>query len=565
MIQPTNMSSDGDDQSNPSLWERISHWMCTDPARSFFWFSLGIGVFLRLYVFAGGRMLWLDESMIALNLMTRSSAELLEPLNFLQIAPAGWLIANKFALEITGSVDYGLRLVALITGLGALGLFAWLSRRLFSLPVAASITLVFALSGTLVRYSVELKPYGADVFFTLAILALVMLIWETSGRKARLSVGALALTGLVGLTFSFPLVYVLGGSGGILILRLWLSGRRLDAALLVAAAVSWLVVFIALMKILYLVQAEGAGFGGGGVDTFFDRTGYAPFPPTSVTDLVWYPRWAHHTVKFLFGEFSAYFGLILAGAGSVLMARKRPWVLATIVAPLAFALLGSMLKAYPLFERLTLFALPLVLLLVAQTFEAIRAELSTRARVPVMAGAVFAFSVGSLFSLFDGLRSRPAFAMQDLGPALQIIEAEIQPGDWLVANTGAVSTYLIYRHRYGLENAAWLVLNDAENAGACLTNQLADMQPGEQVWSLNLDPLAHPKTPAAMPDFAEMLPGSTLSVQVIIADPQMRLDVITPNTPPQRNDLESLAGCEPQLDITKELLGGRPPALSHTP
>lgn len=561
MIGMNAMPSHAGHKRVSSQWIRLSGWVRADRARAFFWFSLWLGVFLRLYVFAGGRMLWLDESMIALNLLTRSDAELFEPLNFLQIAPVGWLFANKLALQLTGSVDYGLRLVALIMGLGSLGLFAGLARRLFSMPVAASITLVFALSGLLVRYAAELKPYGSDIFFTLAVLCLVFLIWESSGQKARLYIGALALTGLIGLAFSFPLVYVLAGSVGLLIVRLWFGERRHDASLLAAAAVSWLVVFAVLMKMIYIGQAEGAGFRGGGVDHFFNRTGYAPFPPTRVADLVWYPRWAHHTAKFLFGEYSAYFGMILAGAGGVLMGRKRPWMLAIITAPLVLALFGSMLKAYPLYERLILFTLPLVLLLVAQSFEALRAELSARARLPVLAGALVAFAIGALFPLLDGLKTSPAFAKQDLGPALQIIAADYQPGDRLVVNTWAVPTYLLYRHRYGLEGTEWTIRSNGKMAGTCLASALGDLPFGTRIWSLEVDPGALPKTPARMPDFSAVFANSTYQMKTKFSAPEARLDLFLPASDIYAPDISDPRLCASDRDLLRELMGGQAPTM----
>lgn len=247
------------------------------PARNVFWVGMCIGVLLRFYVFAGGRMLWLDESMIALSLMTRTSTELLQPLNFLQMAPIGWLWANQAVLEISGNVDYGLRTIALLAGLGALGMFGWLSRNLYSLPVSACLMLAFAVSGLLVRYSVELKPYGTDVFFTLAIVTLIWLILENRNKRSRLYIAALALAGLVAVLSSFPAVYVLGGCVGIAIVKLFLDRRRLDAVLLICAASIWLIVFVFLMKSVYISQADGAGFSESGIQSFLQYDGIRTF------------------------------------------------------------------------------------------------------------------------------------------------------------------------------------------------------------------------------------------------------------------------------------------------
>ena len=87
---------------------------------------LGIG--LRLFTLLSDRCLWIDESMLALNLVERTPWQLLEPLDWNQGAPAGFLMLTKAAITMFGTAEWSFRLVPFIgSAFGVIG-FAWLAR-----------------------------------------------------------------------------------------------------------------------------------------------------------------------------------------------------------------------------------------------------------------------------------------------------------------------------------------------------------------------------------------------------------------------------------------------------
>src|SRR4051812_4588535 len=57
-----------------------------------------LGAGLRTAALASDRCLWIDESMLALNLLARSPAQLLEPLDWNQGAPVGFLMVAKLSV-----------------------------------------------------------------------------------------------------------------------------------------------------------------------------------------------------------------------------------------------------------------------------------------------------------------------------------------------------------------------------------------------------------------------------------------------------------------------------------
>ena len=88
--------------------------------------SLGLGVVIRLRQFAAGRSLWLDEAALGLNIIQRSAAELLRPLDYLQGAPIGYLWLVRLAVVLGGPSERMLRAVSLLAGVAALLLFCLL-------------------------------------------------------------------------------------------------------------------------------------------------------------------------------------------------------------------------------------------------------------------------------------------------------------------------------------------------------------------------------------------------------------------------------------------------------
>src|SRR4051812_23188202 len=121
---------------------------------------LGIG--LRLVPLLAGRDLWIDEAMLALNVVTRSPAALLGPLDWNQGAPVGFLLLMKTAVSAFGPGEQALRLVPFAGSVFGLLGFAWLAGRLLPRPAAVLAVGLFAASPALVSYAAECKQYATD-------------------------------------------------------------------------------------------------------------------------------------------------------------------------------------------------------------------------------------------------------------------------------------------------------------------------------------------------------------------------------------------------------------------
>lgn len=87
------------------------------------------GIIIRVAVYLYKRSLWLDESMLALNVFNRSYAGLLQRLDMDQIAPPLFLFASKFIHSLWGELEYSLRLLPLLSGCLTLYLLGRFFRR----------------------------------------------------------------------------------------------------------------------------------------------------------------------------------------------------------------------------------------------------------------------------------------------------------------------------------------------------------------------------------------------------------------------------------------------------
>src|SRR5262249_32791339 len=157
---------------------------------------IALGAALRVWQYAANASLWADEADMALNLVRRSVAGLLAPLDYRQVAPIGWLLAEKAVIAVLGDGELGPRPVPPPASLAALPLFAAVARRTVDGPAALLALGLFAASPTFVFYATQVKPYASDVAVGLLVLLGVLDLLEhgaSRGRAARLgALGALA-------------------------------------------------------------------------------------------------------------------------------------------------------------------------------------------------------------------------------------------------------------------------------------------------------------------------------------------------------------------------------------
>jgi hypothetical protein len=400
------------------------------------WGFTAVGIVLRLRQYLSGRSLWLDECLLALNILQRSPTELLKPLDYHQGAPLGFLMLEKTVTLLLGSSELALRLVPFLAGILSLILFAVVARR-FLTPAAASMgVLMFAVSDPLIYYSAEAKQYSSDVAVAILLILLATWICERPGTLAQILM--VSVSGALALWFAQPVVFILAA---VWLSWLWDSVSRLGrsgAWLLSIPAILWAVSLL----IFYIFSLRGLSHDTMLLDYWQDA--FAPFPRLSLGVLRWYS-------DSFFGMFSDPVGLSLTGiagvalvAGLIELYSENRGRFILLLAPFPLTLIASALHRYPFRGRLLLFLVPSLILLIAYGLERIQAR--TRGTVPYLSFLLIGFL---LFQpvLDAGLHFRSPRTKEEIKPALQYLGEHQKNGDVLYIYYSSVHPFQYYRER----------------------------------------------------------------------------------------------------------------------
>ena len=130
------------------------------------------GALLLVYQWRWGRMLWLDEEMIAINIRDRTVRQLAGSLALGQAAPYGWLLLQRAMFVLFGPGERVLRAVPALFGVGLVFAAVWVGQRWMTQAGAIALTFLCAAGQWVTFYALELKHYSADTCFGLVLPAL---------------------------------------------------------------------------------------------------------------------------------------------------------------------------------------------------------------------------------------------------------------------------------------------------------------------------------------------------------------------------------------------------------
>ncbi len=440
--------------------------------------TLLLAVAARLAQYLSNRSLWLDEAYLVLNILQRDFGGLLRPLDNHQIAPPLFLWAVKLAVSLWGDGEMVLRLVPLVGSVLSLPLIYRVARRVAGSTGAWIATAMLGWSQPLIYYASEVKPYATDALAALAAFALALPLIE-GPHAPRPSYRRLILTGLLGALlpwFSYPSAFILGGLGAAMLIGP-LFRRQFRLALRMSVPLTiWGAGLLALYRIVLRIGLR---------DEFlriFWSDFFAPFPLRSLTDLYWYLQAWFDFLVFAGGL--PFYGLAtfawLVGGIVLWRSGRRPLALGLLL-PLIGATVASMLKLYPLYIRVMLFAVPPVFLLIACGAEAVYRILSAHSR---LIGALW---VGLLL-LHPFYRSltvlHTPWTNEEVRPAIQYIRDHWQEGDRIYVYHGAVPVFAYYAHRFGLDDPNLYRVGRVSNGDFAVLQEDIDRLPRGRVWFL---------------------------------------------------------------------------------
>ena len=429
-------------------------------SRRFLWAIISLGILLRLAQYLFNRSLSVDEASVSLNIIHRSFLGLLQPLDYNQGAPIGFLMVQKLLVGSFGGSEYVLRLFPLVCGIVSLFLFYRMAKDYID-PKAVALALgLFGISNRLIHYSSEVKQYSTDV-----AVALLLYVVTIHVQSRKLSISSITLFGLVGaiaLWLSHPAVFVLTGIGATVAL---LSLFRREWARIGRLAIACSI-WISSFAILYFISLRGLSQNR--VLLNFWNEHFMPFPPSSPSDIVWFLKaflgFIKYTLGFALGDLIgipvfeegvllpglehlsgthfagvifiasiAFISAIIAissfliGCVSMLARNKRKALL--LLSPAFFALLSSGLRKYPFGSRFLLFMLPAALIMISAGISFVREKTKDKSAIITGILVVLLFSYPLILTGYHLVRPR---TVEEIKPVLNYIEEHRRKGDTLI-------------------------------------------------------------------------------------------------------------------------------------
>jgi len=418
-----------------------------------------LGLFLRLWQFWANRSLWLDEAMVANNIVGRSFAGLLSPLDDGVVAPVGFLFVEKVAIALLGSTEYALRLYPLVAGLVASILMLKVASACVSRVATLLAVALFVFSERLIYFASEVKPYSSDVMWSLLLIFIGLKCLNVPRQHHQVVLG-FGVVSAAAVWFSHPSVFIIAACF-LMLLADALANRSTHSGRL--HTLSFIIGSATLPAASVLIFVQRFVNHDSNVPSLQNgwRGAFMPLPPwkepvwfgKAFYALLWNPMGlyfteaAHSRANYVLAVFVA----ILFAVGVLSLLYKRWQVALMLTLPFLLTLSASALRRYPFADRLMMFSMPLCVLLLAEGIERTGQLLGRNWRSAVLCAAVFAGLYSRTISAdWRNVFARPMY--QHIRPAMAYLGARKVAADIVYlgylphASLAAVSYYAAMFH-----------------------------------------------------------------------------------------------------------------------
>jgi len=340
---------------------------------SLLYITILIGLSLPIYQYFFNRSLWIDEAALALNIINRDFIELLQPLDYKQVAPIGFLYIEKLMTIFVGKNEFALRLFPLISHMASIILLYIVTMKLSKNRIISLLTLaLFSVDFILIRYATEVKQYSSDVLISLIILySTISLSFDN-----RKSIIIYSLVGAISIWFSNASIVILAVSA----LYIWYSKIYIEKNYkIMIVFVIWGLSFI-IYYYLFILDHPSSQF----MKSYW-KTAFLPTNPLS-----------HNFYHFLHIKIEAIFRYILRIEGNwiipwgifilgiiLLIKSKKIKIVYFAIMPIVIHLFLSSLKLYPFETRLLLYISPMLIIFYAKTLYYIYDYLLQKIKIPI--------------------------------------------------------------------------------------------------------------------------------------------------------------------------------------
>jgi hypothetical protein len=291
-----------------------------------------------------------DDAALALNILQRTAAGLRDSLDYDQLAPWGFLLIERAAVNVGGASEYSLRLPPLLAGLATVPAFWYLAHHRLPLIESVLATGFFSFAQDLTTSVIQVKQYSVELLATILVLIVTRPVLDGSSPRRRWMLAAVG--GAVAIWFSFTAVFVLAGIG---LAALIGRTKSHDVRKVVMVGAVWISAGLLYATTVLRYQMRGSSMFG---------IWQHEFLPSAVSQ---WPTWLLNRFLSL-GSVSTSTRLAPLAAAALVFAiwlafasRRRFSIALALI--LLITLGAGALGVYPFIGRLLFFAVPVALLL----------------------------------------------------------------------------------------------------------------------------------------------------------------------------------------------------------
>jgi len=390
------------------------------------WLIIILGIILRWDQYWLNRSLWLDEAFLAVN-FDKTFLELLQPpLNYSDsiIVPPGFLIITKLIVTLLGNTDFVLRFFPFLCSVISLWLFYQLAKLTISASAIPLALFLFAISGNLIYYASDFKQYSSDVTITLILFILAVHLLKSTVTNNKLLL--LTIVGTLAVWFSHPAAFVLAAIGSYLGIFYLINKQGTLVIKFGLISLIWLSSFLGMYLFIVGVNIEASPIGEYLVHFWQDGEAFMP-SPGSVATL----KWIYQSYFKMFNNPGSLGITFLAGilfiVGCISLGFQRKSSLFLLVLPIIIVMVVSFFHYYPFLDRMILFLLPSIYLIIAESIIQIQITLLAYPNTLIVT------RIAQLI-LVMGLINFPLYQrhyVQEIKPVLEYIQTHKTPADTL--------------------------------------------------------------------------------------------------------------------------------------
>ncbi len=392
------------------------------------WLSVALSLIQFLY----NRSIWLDEAMLSLNIINRSYSELLNPLEYLQVAPIGFLWIEKFFSELIPNSEYGLRIFPLLCFWMSIYLFYKVATILFKNTKITLLALsLFCLNTSLLYYSSEVKQYMVDVLVSLSLYYFLLKNYKKENHRYWL----LTLFGILSVCLSNISTIILFTVALFLIVD-QIKKQKTNYVNLITLFVTWGMAFS-----LYYYRFIHHHPNKDGMLTYWGNS----FMPLNIFELNFWD-FCFFKTKMVFGSLLAFglFGLLpflffFIGLYKLLKDKHRK-ILLLLMFPTLLQLLLSVCKLYPFDLRLILFQAGFYLLVISIGVIYVMDLNFKKTKQTWVYLLPLIFPVIVCVTLFKNYPAKE----EEIKQSIQFISKNIKPGQTIYVYYGAIRAFEYY-------------------------------------------------------------------------------------------------------------------------